>query len=89
MASCTALASACTWDRLALEGMSASDRRVGRLPGLPSSQLGLQSLTGELDSFDFKSYLGSAEEREVPGPDVHSQMEARLRLGTKPCSRGL
>lgn len=69
--------------------MFVFDRRVGRLPGLPSSQLGLQSLTGELDSFGFESYLGSAEEREVPGPDVHSQMEARLRLGTKPCSRGL
>ncbi len=63
---------------------------MGRLPGMPSSKLGLQSLTGELDTFGFESYLGAApEEREVPGPDLHSQMEARLRMGTKPCTRGL
>ena len=68
---------------------ATNGHRVGRLPGLPSSKLGLQSLTGELDSFGFESYLGGAEEREVPGPDLHSQMEAHLRLGTKPCTRGL
>lgn len=39
--------------------------RVERLPGLPSSRLGLESMTGELDDFGFESYLGLPSESEV------------------------
>jgi proteasome maturation protein len=64
---------------------------VERLPGLPSSKLGLQSLTGELDDFGFADYLGLPADSEVAPPDLHSQMEAALGLGaaTKPMGRGL
>lgn len=54
--------------------------KFGRLPGVPSSCLGLESLTGSLDQFGFESYLGFAGESEVPGPDMHSQMEARAGM---------
>lgn len=65
--------------------------KVGRLPGLPSSRLGLESLTGELDAFGFESYLGGPDADEAPPPDLHSQMEGRLGLAaaTKPLARGL
>jgi hypothetical protein len=70
--------------------------RFGRLPGpgVPaSSRLGLDSLTGALDTFSFESYLGLPfEPSEVQAPDMHSQMEARLALGTdvtKPVRRGI
>lgn len=64
--------------------------RVGRLPGLPSSRLGLEALTGELDEFRFESYLGMPEWSEDAPIDMHSAMERQLRLGpgTKPCARG-
>jgi hypothetical protein len=70
--------------------------KFGRLPGpgVPrSSRLGLEALTGALDSFSFESYLGLPfEPSEVQAPDMHSQMEARLGLGTgvtKPVRRGI
>ena len=64
--------------------------RFERLPGLPSSKLGLEALTGALDEFGFESYLGQPQDSEVPAPDMHSQMEARLGLadGTQPVARG-
>ena len=61
--------------------------RVRRLPGIPSSQLGLESYTGELDSFGVESYIGFPGEGETPGPDMHSVMEAQLKMGTKPLKR--
>jgi len=71
-------------------------RRFGRLPGPgvpPSSRLGLDSLTGALDGFSFEAYLGLPfEPAEGQAPDMHSQMEARLGLGTdvtKPVRRGI
>lgn len=66
-------------------------RRMERLPGLPSSKLGLESLTGALEDFGFESYLGLPADSEVAPPDLHSQMEQRLGLapGTKPMARGL
>jgi proteasome maturation protein len=66
--------------------------RFARLPGgPPSSRLGLESLTGELDAFAFESYIGQPHEAETPPPDLHSQMEARLGLaqGTRPVGRGI
>jgi len=59
-----------------------------RLPGLPSSKLGLASLTGELDEFDFESYIGLPELSEVPPPGLHEQMESKLGMGTQPSARG-
>lgn len=59
-----------------------------RLPGLPSSRVGLQSLTGELDSFTFDSYLGCDDSVDPP-VDIHSAMEQRLGMrNTKPLRRG-
>jgi proteasome maturation protein len=65
--------------------------KFGRLPGLQSSRLGLESLTGELDQFGFESYLGLPEFSEQMPVDMHSQMEQRLGMGssTKPLARGM
>lgn len=65
--------------------------KFGRLPGLPSSRLGLESLTGELDQFGFESYLGLPEHAVEPPVELHSQMEARLGFAsaTKPLNRPL
>lgn len=60
-----------------------------RLPGLPSSKLGLQSMTGALDEIDFESMLGHPDEPDFALPDLHSQMELQLGLNTKPCKRGI
>lgn len=74
-------------ERCATPVKSGVHRRVGRLPGIPSSQLGLQSYTGELDDFGVESFIGFPGEEEVPGPDMHSVMEAQLEMGTKPLKR--
>ena len=63
--------------------------RVSRLPGLPSSHLGLQSMTGELDEFCFDSYLGLPEQSENAEADMHSVMEAQLKAGTQPVTRAI
>ncbi|PRW05823.1 Proteasome maturation isoform B [Chlorella sorokiniana] len=65
--------------------------RHERLPGLPSSKLGLEAMTGALEDFGFESYLGLPQDSEAPQPDLHSQMEQRLGMagGTKPMARGL
>ena len=64
--------------------------RFQRLPGLPSSHLGLESLTGALDEFGFESWVGLPSDSEQPPVDLHSQMEAKLGLGeAKPMARGL
>lgn len=66
--------------------------RFARLPGaVPSSRLGLESVTGALDEFGFESYLGLPGDSETAAPDLHSQMEARLGMGaaTKPMARGM
>ena len=65
------------------------ERRVQRLPGIESSRLGLESLTGKLDEFDFGTYLNSPTESEATPIDMHSLMEAQLKLQTKPASRGI
>lgn len=69
-------------------------RRHARLPGLPSTKLGLASMTGALDDFGFEDYLGLPGDSPDPQPDLHSQMEARLGMGsgavsTKPTARGV
>jgi len=53
--------------------------RVERLPGFTSSKLGLESLTGSLDDFDFGSYLPSVEEKSLEGAlgDKHVDMLER------------
>ncbi|KAG7672561.1 putative Proteasome maturation protein-like protein [Nannochloris sp. 'desiccata'] len=52
--------------------------RVERLPGIPSSKLGLDSLTGNLDDFSFGSYLNLPENAEVAPRDTHTVMEKRF-----------
>jgi len=60
-------------------------------PGFPSSKLGMEVLSGRLDDFGFESFLGLPDDSEVPPPDVHSEMEKKLGMGstTKPMSRGM
>lgn len=55
-----------------------------RLPGVPSSNLGLEALTGRLEDFSFESYLGFPGDNETAEPDVHSQREKRagMTVGT-------
>jgi proteasome maturation protein len=55
--------------------------RIERLPGLPSSKLGLDSMTGGLDDFSFASYLNLPEEMESgPSATMHTVMEKKLGL---------
>jgi proteasome maturation protein len=63
--------------------------RFTRLPGLPSSKLGLEAMTGELDDFSFESYLGQSQYSDAVPPELHSQMELALNMGTKPVTRGM
>ncbi|WIA40702.1 hypothetical protein OEZ86_004397 [Tetradesmus obliquus] len=76
---------------LAFPARMAIERQIlgkfTRLPGLPSSRLGLESLTGELDAFGFESYLGLPEHSVDQPVELHSQMEARLGMATKPLTR--
>lgn len=51
--------------------------RVQRLPGLPSSNLLLESLTGELDDFGVEAYVGDPSAPEAPQADLHSQARRR------------
>ncbi|DBB14063.1 hypothetical protein WJX82_008902 [Trebouxia sp. C0006] len=73
--------------RMALEKQILG--RVQRLPGIESSRLGLDSLSGKLDEFEFDSYLNTPNDREDIPTDMHSLMEAQLKLQTKPASRGI
>lgn len=54
--------------------------KIERLPGLPSSKLGYDSLTGSLDDFSFDSYLSLPGDSEAPAPDLHTVMEKRLGI---------
>ena len=54
--------------------------RIERLPGIPSSKLGLDSLSGTLDSFSFNSYLNLPGDSEVAPPDLHTVMEKKLGM---------
>jgi len=54
-------------------------RRIQRPQGMPSSHLLLDAMTGDLDDFGLEAYVGDPSDREVPGADFHSQMEARGR----------
>lgn len=63
--------------------------RVGRAPGMHSSRLGLEAMTGELDEFGFDSYLGLPAYSEESPVDMHSQMEAKLKMGTASVTRAL
>ncbi|KAL4178953.1 hypothetical protein AMTRI_Chr13g84780 [Amborella trichopoda] len=57
-----------------------------RLPGpLPSSMLGLEALTGELDDIGFEDYLNDPRDSESFRPvDMHNGMEVRLGLAKGP-----
>lgn len=79
----------CGGSELDSSHLSPTRRRVGRLPGLPSSRIGLDSMSGALDDFSFEDYLGLPGDSEVAPPDLHSLMEAHLGMArvTKPASR--
>jgi len=46
-------------------------------------------LAGTLDDYGFESYLGLPENCMDAPPDLHSQMEQKLGLGSRPMARGL
>ncbi|OIW05587.1 hypothetical protein TanjilG_23373 [Lupinus angustifolius] len=60
--------------------------RFQRPPGaIPSSMLGLEALTGDLDNFGFEDYLNDPRELEGFRPlDMHHGMEVRLGLSKGP-----
>ncbi|PIA63491.1 hypothetical protein AQUCO_00201086v1 [Aquilegia coerulea] len=63
--------------------------RVQRPPGLPSSMLGYEALTGNLDVFDCEDYhcLNDPRLSETSRPaDMHHGMEVRLGLSKGPVS---
>ena len=51
--------------------------------------LGLDSMSGKLDEFDFDAYLNRPADSEAIPIDMHSLMETQLKLQTKPASRGI
>eukprot|EP00252_Welwitschia_mirabilis_P016903 TRINITY_DN37651_c0_g1_i1.p1 TRINITY_DN37651_c0_g1~~TRINITY_DN37651_c0_g1_i1.p1 ORF type:complete len:144 (+),score=34.49 TRINITY_DN37651_c0_g1_i1:232-663(+) len=55
---------------------------------LPSSMLGLESMTGALEEFGFEDYLNDPRDSEtfVP-PDMHHAMEVKLGLSKGPVCR--
>ncbi|ONK79823.1 uncharacterized protein A4U43_C01F10490 [Asparagus officinalis] len=60
--------------------------RFQRPPGaLPSSMLGLEALTGDLDDFGVEDYLNLPQDSETFRPaDMHHGMEVRLGLSKGP-----
>nr|ACJ84581.1 unknown [Medicago truncatula] len=60
--------------------------RFQRPPGvIPSSMLGLETVTGTLDHFGFEDYLNDSRESETFRPlDMHHGMEVRLGLSKGP-----
>lgn len=69
--------------KMDIESQILSKQR--RLPGLPSSRLGLEILTGDVDRFGFESYLDLPGDRpDAPRMDTHAAMEARLGLNKLP-----
>ncbi|XP_019423547.1 PREDICTED: cyclin-B1-2-like [Lupinus angustifolius] len=60
--------------------------RFQRPPGaIPSSMLGLEAVTGDLDNFGFEDYLNDPRESDSLRPlDMHHGMEVRLGLSKGP-----
>uniref|UniRef100_A0A7N0TYZ7 Proteasome maturation factor UMP1 n=1 Tax=Kalanchoe fedtschenkoi TaxID=63787 RepID=A0A7N0TYZ7_KALFE len=60
--------------------------RFQRPPGaIPSSMLGFEALTGDLDNFGFEDYLNDPRESETFRPvDMHHAVEVRLGLSKGP-----
>ncbi|XP_020275058.1 cyclin-B1-2-like [Asparagus officinalis] len=65
--------------------------RFQRPPGaLPSSMVGLEALSGELDDFGFEDYLNVPQDSETFRPaDMHHGMEVRLGLSKGPACPSL
>ena len=54
---------------------------VGRLPGLPSSHLGLEALSGKLDDFEVSDALGQTQdETEIMQPNMQAIMDSKIGL---------
>ncbi|CAI8617129.1 unnamed protein product [Vicia faba] len=60
--------------------------RFQRPPGvIPSSMLGLETITGSLDHFGFEDFLNDPRESETFRPlDMHHGMEVRLGISKGP-----
>lgn len=55
------------------EAVRGAGCRIQRLPGMPSSNICLESLTGELDDFSFETYLSSPADPEVRRTSSYSR----------------
>ncbi|EOD27727.1 hypothetical protein EMIHUDRAFT_463181 [Emiliania huxleyi CCMP1516] len=53
--------------------------QVGRLPGLPSSHLGLNTVLGRDETIDWEDYLGLPENSEV-AVDMRAQLERKYGI---------
>ena len=52
---------------------------------MPSSRLGLEILTGDIDRVGFDSFLDNPADRpQAPKTDLHSAMETKLGLNKMP-----
>eukprot|EP00668_Euglena_longa_P033902 GGOE01043574.1.p2 GENE.GGOE01043574.1~~GGOE01043574.1.p2 ORF type:complete len:121 (-),score=34.93 GGOE01043574.1:202-564(-) len=51
---------------------------VRRLGGLPSSFLGLETMTGDINTFQWEDYLNDPVMTETVQPPVHSVMEFQV-----------
>ncbi|KAK1280557.1 Cyclin-B1-2 [Acorus gramineus] len=59
--------------------------RFQRPPGLPSSMLGYEALTGGLDDFQIEDYFIDPQDSETFRPqDMHHGMEVRLGISKGP-----
>ena len=56
--------------------------RVGRLPGLPSSRLGAEVLSGKLDTLGFEDFLNVPDGRPE-APDPRHQLEVQFGLAKR------
>ncbi|CAD7704075.1 unnamed protein product, partial [Ostreobium quekettii] len=63
--------------------------RNQRLPPLASSNIASEAYFGKLEEFTIESFMGLPDQSVVTPTDTHSQMEAALGMGTKPCTRGI
>jgi len=54
--------------------------QMQRLPGLPSSNIGMDTILGRDETIEFEDYLGDPRMTEVAGPDLRASMEKRLGI---------
>merc|ERR1719231_954620 len=54
--------------------------QVQRLPGLPSSRLGLETILGRDEMIDYEDFLGAPNDSEVEPPDMRAALEKKYGI---------